>query len=250
MEDFSFTRVDERNQPSALLSEWLESSKSNILKGADSSLSFVVTANDKQEPGKEKFEAQGKEQAEKLDRELRDFAGSKLDDPSHSMLRFQKAVEKFCANPDKEAAMDDLSDTWSSINTRMGIGAEALYNDRKEEIARQPGRKELESAHKHKQDQFFDKMLNLPFEESQRVEDLIRHQSGETEAQYRERVRSGLAGNKSMLDSFNQMEAAKDNIEASKSPREKQLDHLLNQIKSESQVMQEQVEKAYVRSSL
>jgi hypothetical protein len=250
VEEFSFARADERTQTSALLTEWLESAKPNFANNTDVSLSFAKTANDKQEPGKEIIEGTGKDQAERLDKELRGFADSKLDSPSHSMLRFQKAVGKFCDTPDKEAAMDELSDTWASLNTRMTIGAEALYKDRKEEIAREPGRKELETNYKKEKDQFFGKLIDLPFEESQRVEDLIRWKDGETKAEHRERIRSGLAGNRQMLDAFNKMEAADDKIEASKSPREKQLDHLLSQIETDSKLMLEQTEKAYVRSSL
>jgi hypothetical protein len=248
MEDFSFARIDERRQSSALLAEWLDSPKP-FAGQTDFYLSFAA-ANDKQAPGKERADGTGKEQSERLDKELREFADGKFDDPSHSMLRFQKAIGKFCSATDKEAAMDELSDTWSSLNTRMSIGSEALFNDRKDEIAREPGRKELEAAYRQKQDHFFGKMIDLPFEESQRIEDLTKHKGGETEPEYRERVRKGLASNKPMLDAFNGMEAAKDNIAASKSPREKQLDYLISQIDSDSKVMLAEVEKAYVRSTL
>lgn len=250
MEDFSFARRDEREQSSALLTEWLEAAKPNFANNTDIYLSFANTASDKQEPAKDRNTATEKPQAERLDKELKDFATAKLEDPSHSMQRFQKAVDNFCKNPDKEAAMDDLSDVYASLVNRMKIGVEALYNDRKEEIARQPGRKELDANFKGKQDDFFGKMLDLPFEESRRVEDMMKWQDGETKAQHRDRIRKGLANNKTMLDSFDQMSAAEDKIEASKSPREKQLDYLLKQIDTDDKTMQELVEKAYVRSSL
>lgn len=250
MEDFNYALTKESKPTSALLSEWLEDSASNITNRTDIYLSFANIASDKQEPGKDNTKTTEAGQAEKLDKELKDFAAKSLEDPSHSMQRFQKAVDKFCSTADKETAMDELSDTWSSINTRMKIGNEALYYDRKEEIARQPGRKELEALHKQKEDVFFRKLINLPYEESRRIEDLMKWQDGETKAEHRDRIRKGLANNKSMLSAYNEMEAAEDNIEASKSAREKELDKLLRQIKTESNVMLDIVEKAYVRSSL
>ncbi|MBX9689216.1 MAG: hypothetical protein K2X27_21080 [Candidatus Obscuribacterales bacterium] len=263
MDDLNFSRSDQRTPTTSLSVDWLENvaftnaspndrmpAFNSIANGADSYLSFVSIANDKQEPVKEKAANADKEQAEKLDRELKDFAAGKIEDSSRSLQRFQKALDKFNNSSDKDAAMDDLSDTYNSLNTRMSIGAEAMIKERKEEIARQPGRKALESEYKKKQNQLSGKILDLPFEESLKVEDLLKWQEGESRAQHNERVRKGLAGNKAVLDAFNEVEAARDNIESSKSQREKHLDHLINQIDSESRIIQEQVEKAYIRSTL
>lgn len=257
MEDFTFTRTAEKTDRSAFQNEWLES-QINIVTAASTGKSELAlantTQNENQEPGKEKLSTSDKansdkDRSESLDNELRDFANTKFENPSHNMQNFQKAIGKFCDAADKSSALDDLGNTYSTISKLMDVGVEALYNESKLEAARQPGRKELEADYKNKQKAYTDKLIDLPFDEYWRIHNLTEWKAGETKAEHRERVRAGLANNKKMLDAFNAREAAEDAIEAHKSPREKQLESLSKQIYSDAKIMKTQLEKAYIRST-
>lgn len=250
MEDFKSTRADEPAQISGLQAEWFEAQKTNITSKSESCLSLAFNATDKQEPASDKTAAAGKDTAESLDKDLKDFANSKLVDPSRDMQNFQKAVGKFSDATDKEAAMDELGDTWSRINAQVEMKAEALYRSTKAEANNTPGRKELVAAHKAKQDLFWDKAFKQPLQESFRIQDLMMRQPGETKPQQEERIRKGLESNKPMLAAYNEITNAEANIEANKGPREKQLERLSSQLDSETEVMRQQVEKAYIRSTM
>jgi hypothetical protein len=221
MEDFNFVRVNEGIRSPGLLAEWFENSKPAV-----------------------------SDQSKRLDKELREFADSKLDNPSHSMLTFQKAIGRFCDSQDKQSAMDELSGTWNNLSSKMKIGSESLHKELREEIARQPGRQTLEYDCRMKQFDFFGRFDHLPLQEVVRVEKLIKWRENETENQYRERVRTGLASNRPMLDSFNRMKAAEDTLAEGSSQRQKDLEFLILQIKSESKVMQETMKVSYLRSTL
>lgn len=250
MEDFRTARADESNQTTALQAEWMDNLKPNIASNnADIYLSFAANASDKQEPVKEK-NAAPENSAEKLDKDLRAFADTPLFEPSRDLLKFQKAVGKFCDASDKEAAMDDLGETWTNITSLMNIKSEALFRERKEVANNTPGRKELEANHKAKQDQLWDKVMKLPLGESFRIQDLLMRQPGETKAQQDERIRKGLANNKPILDAYNEIGAAEAKIEANKGPREKQLQYLEDQLDTDAATMNEQLKKAYLRSTL
>lgn len=246
---------------SAFLQEWLEERKTNF--ALDESASLVIAniageqnisdkrqlSSKKEVQGGGKFQSTESDQVENLDKELKDFADKKLDDSSHSMSRFQKALVDFCKSSDKETAMDDLNDTYASILSRMNVGVEAIFQELKTERARQSGRKELESAYKKKQDQFYGKLIDLPYEESRRIEELLKKKEGESKDEQRKRVREGIAKNKPLLNAYNEMVSAEDAIETSKSAREKHLEHLSRQIYSEAKTMKAYVEKAYIRTT-
>ena len=251
MEDFKPARADEQVQASGLQAEWFETQaqkpNSNL---ADAILSLAFNAKDKQEPAQEKAEGARTVTAEQLDKDLKDFANSKLVDPSRDMEKFQKAVGKFCDSPDKASAIDDLGDTYTRISALAELKSEALYKETKDIANETPGRKALVAAHKAKQDQFWDKTFNLPLQESFRIQDLMLRQAGETKTQQDERIRKGLESNKPMLAAYEEIKTAEKNIEANKGPREKQLEGLAAQLETESAAMRAQMEKAYIRSTL
>ncbi len=254
MEDFSFSQANERSEHSnnsALQAEWLES-RVPAASAASSrvELVFADITNEKQEDGKEKVGDANSDQAGRLDRELKDFANSKFENTSHNMDSFQKAVGRFCDAEDKDAALDDLGDTWSRISKLMDVGVEALYKEIKAEAARQPGRKELEADYKKMQNAFADRMISLPFSEYTRIHELMDWKDSETKAEHRDRIRAGMANNKKLLDAYNAREAAEDAIEANKSPREKEMEFLSKQIYSDAKIIKAQLEKAYIRSTL
>lgn len=249
MEDFKFTRSDEPLQVNGFQAEWLENQKPNITK-SDTSLSLVFDAKDKQEPAREKTEFVAKATSDQLDKSLKEFADSKLVDPSRDLQKFQKAVGKFCDSSDKESAFDELGDTWSKINSLVELKAQALYSETKQEAKETPGRKELVAAHKAKQDLFWDKVFKQPLQESFRIQDLMMRQAGESKAEQEQRIRKGLATNKPMLAAYEEIKTAEANIEANKGPRERQLESLSQQLETDSQIMREQMEKAYLRSTL
>ncbi len=250
MEDFRFARVDEHKQQSALQAEFFESLPKIVANSTDSSLSLTAYVKDNQVPVKEKSDASAKDAADALDKQLKDFSNSKITDASRDMQKFQKAVGKFCDSTDKESAVDDLGETYTKVTALMDLKTEALYNEAKAEAARTPGRKALEDNVKRKNHEFSDKILNLPFEESLRVEDLVAWKDGENRAQHDERVRKGLESNKPMLDAFNAIRDAEANVEANKGPREKQLEQLSKQLEDDGKTMKAIMEKAYLRSTL
>jgi hypothetical protein len=221
MENFNFGRVSEGAQSAGLLAEWQEYSKPS-----------------------------SSDQSERLDRILRDFADSKLDNSSHSMQLFQKAIGRFCDTQDKDAAVDELSNTWSTLSSRMTVGSQSLQKELREEIARQPAREVLERDCQMKQFDFYGRFDRMPLQEVVRVEKLIKFKEHETEGQYRERVRTGLAANRTALGSFNQMKAAEDRLYDGSSQHQKDLEFLIGQIASDAKVMQEKMKEAYLRSTL
>lgn len=249
MEDFNFAQNLEQAQGSQLHAEWLDNAVFANTRPNKIDLVFANIANEKTENKKETSNSSDQQESEKLDRELRAFADGKIENASHNMQRFQKAVGKFCDSNDKQTAMDALGDTYTSLDKMMDVENEALFYAAKKEAENTPGRKELEAAYKAKQNDFFDKMNHQPFEESERIMDMIRRQDGESKDQQRERIRKGLSSNKTMLDAYNAECAAADKIDANKGPREKHLENLRSQIETDAAVMKAQVQKAYLRST-
>ncbi|MBX9719790.1 MAG: hypothetical protein K2X81_00205 [Candidatus Obscuribacterales bacterium] len=250
MEDFGYARVDERKQQSGFQAEWIESLPKTAANSTDSCLSLTAIVKDNQVPVKEKTEASGKDAADALDKQLRNFADSKLTDASRDVQKFQKAVGKFCDSSDKESALDELGETYTKVTALMDLKADALFNEVKAEAARTPGRKEALDDVKRKNYEFSDKIVNLPFEESLRVEDLVAWKDGENSAQHDARVRKGLESNKPMLDAYNAIKDAEKKVEDNKGPREKQLDKLSKQVDDDGKTMKDIMEKAYLRSTL
>ncbi|MBX9569633.1 MAG: hypothetical protein K2X77_12095 [Candidatus Obscuribacterales bacterium] len=251
MEDFKNARDDEHVTSTEFQSEWLDSQiRVTRINKLDSDLLLAFNPNDKQAQASEKTQPVDSEMgAWELDRDLKAFANTKLVDPSRDLQKFQYEVFKFCENEDKESAFDDLSDTWSKINSVSELKAETLSRAIKEEAKSTPGRTPLIAALKLKQDAFWDKMFKQPLEESFRIQDLMLRQPGENKTQQDERIRKGLASNKPMLAAFEEIKAAEAKVDANKGPREKQLEALRVQLDSESEVMRNQMEKAYLRST-
>jgi hypothetical protein len=235
MEDFSVNRTEERMQPSKLQEEFF---------GSRPEIALAVTRQ-------EKPEGPGKDVADRLDKELKDFATAKLNNPSADMQNFQQMILNFCNSPDKAKAMEELGNSYSKLNVQMEKDAEKTYDDLQAEGARQPGRKALDADYSAKLDTFFDKVNALPSAENDRVMNLLSWDNEtESKAHHQEVVRKGLAGNKDLLASYNAMEAASDKIDANKSPLERELETLHNQQIRDFHEMKPQVEKAYIRSTI
>lgn len=199
----------------------------------------------------EKPEGPGKDVADRLDKELKDFATAKLDRPSAEMLSFQQMLLKFCNNPDKAKAMEELGDSYSRLNVQLEKAAEKTYDELQAEGAKQPGRKALQADYNNKLDSFFQKVDGLPPGENSRVMELLSWDNEtESKAHHQEVVRAGLANNKDLLKSYNAMEAASDKIDANKSPRERELEATHNQQIYDFRAMKPEVEKAYIRSTI
>jgi len=252
MEDFRYTKTAEEPSSSGLQAEWLGSFKPNITKLADSFLSVAFVANDKQEAVSEKKNLTPAERASQLDKELKSFADGKTDDSSREIQRFQKAVGKFCDAKDKEAAFDELGNTWTQINSLNDLKADALTKELKEEAANTPGRAALEANLKTKKTALDIKVRSLPLEESFRVSDILMPQPGETKAEQDARVKEELKSPryKDILASYDAIRDAEKAIEGNKGPREKQLDSMRNSLSTDADKMIELMEKAYIRSTI
>lgn len=243
MEDFTLVRSDEGTQVSQLQAEWLESRVPKQGLAAKVELALVLTGKDKQD-------GPGKDVADRLDRELKEFATAKLDNPSANMQSFQNMIDKFCSNPDKNKAMEELGDSYSRLNVQMGKEAEATYNEIQEEAAKQPGRKALDAEYYDKLNKFFDKVDAMPLEQGWKVLELMEWQEGETKVEHQNRVREGLKDNKDLLAAYDAMENASDKVDASKSAKERELEALHRQQINDFQSMKPVVEKAYIRSTI
>ena len=242
MEDFNVNHHDEHPQSSSLQAEFLES---QMPKGA------CRTEPEIAQKKQDKPQGPGKDVADRLDRELRDFATAGQNNPSADMQNFQKMISKFCDSPDKAKAMNELGDSYSRLKVQMEKNAEKTYNELESEGNKQPGRKALKDDYMEKLDGFFAKVDALPPDENKRVMNLLSWDNEtESSAHHREVVRAGLANNKGLLASFNSMEAAQDKIEANKSPREHELETTHNQQIHDYHAMKPVVEKAYIRSTI
>ncbi len=239
MEDLSIARFDEASKSSGLQAEWLENEQSGASK---SELAFAVTQAEKQQKGP------GKDVADRLDRELRDYADSTIEGGSRDILAFQKMIDKFCNESDKKKAIQELGESYSRLRVQMGKEMQANYEAMQEEGAKQPGRKEIQADFESKLHKFFDKA-----DESKNrwdIYELIEWKEGESLEAHRARIREGLKDNKELLGLYNKMEDASDVLEANKSPKEKELENRLDQERKEYRAMEPVVNKAYIRSTI
>ena len=244
MEDFSIARAEEKMQLSGLQSEWLESQKSGNSK---MELAFSLVAKGDKQDGP------GKDVADRLDKELADFAGSTSASDSQDMKDFKKLISKFCDEGDKKKAIEELGESYSKLHVQMGKNIGTTYDEMMAEGAMQPGRAGLEKDYDAKLDVFFGKLDKMPFEQQNKVYDLLEWQDGETMSSHRDRVREGLKDNKDLrglLDSYNKMEDAFDKVQANKSPREKELEASLRKQQDDYHAMPPVVNKAYIRSEI
>lgn len=211
MEDFTPRRAAEGSeQTNTLLSEWQESQQKLVFAAG--------------KPGQDIPKGPGKDAADRLDAELRQFAQSNLNNPSDGMLAFQKAVNKFEDAADKKQAAYEFGSTASKIRVNMEKEAAQTCKDIEAEAARVPGRKELDADYSAKVGKFFDQVSKLPTKENERVLKLMEVKPGESLEERDQRVRDGIKGRPALLSSFNNMEDAQAKVEQSKSPRERELD--------------------------
>lgn len=270
MEDFSIKRPTQDTELTNFQTEWLENqgSKAQGLNAerkmlgsanADSGpignstleIAFLTIVSDKGNKNSDrKSEGPGKDVADRLDRELREFADSKIDSPTSEMKEFQKLISKFCDEPDKKKGLEEMTDPWLKLRVQLGNKIEETYNEKEAEGAAQPGRKALEKDFEEKVDSFFKKVEKLPPEEEYKIYSLLEWRDGESRQQRSERVREGLKGNKGLLDSFNTVQESLDKIEANKSAREKELEALHKVQLRDYHLMPRIVEKAYIRSEI
>ena len=241
MEDFANSRTADNAQNSGLLAEWLENqspAKSNKLE-----LAFTLVG-----VGQDKQDGPGKDVADRLDKELKDFADSKIPDASKDMLAFQKMIDKFCSEPDKKKAMEELGESYSRLRVQLGKEIGDTYDEMEAEGARQPGRKELQADLEKKLTKFFDKVHAS--DDEWKVYELMEWKDGESKADHQARVREGLKGNKPLLDAYNEMETAGDKVDANKSAKEKELEALHRKQLKDYHGMEPVVNKAYIRSEI
>lgn len=249
MEDFSSKGSSSEAEVSAFQLEWLASqtpetdfelaalTKLTKFSGSERNLS-------KQNDGP------GKDVADRLDKELKQFADSKIDNPTTEMTEFQKLIDKFCQETDKKQGLKDLSEPYMKLKVKLGNKISDTYKEKEEEAQKQPGRKELEAEFSKKADSFFNKLEKLPFKEEWEIYELMEWREGESRQERNDRVRDGLKDRKDLLDSFNSVQEAVDKIEANKSAKELRLEAEHKTQLRDYRQMQKVVEKAYIRSEI
>jgi len=193
--------------------------------------------------------APGKDVADRLDGELKQFAASTLDHPSANMLDFQKLVGKFEDAPDKKQGMQDLDTAASRLQVKMTHEAAATNTAIEAAAAKVPGRGAAEDDLSAKTDKFFDAESSLPPAEHERVLNLLQWQQGETRDQRDQRVHDGL-NNPALLKSFDQMEAAAAKIDKSLTPLEQQLQQQHDRQMEETDTVYKIVNEAFIRSEI
>lgn len=240
MEDFSLVRVDESPKASGLMAEWQESLSPAKLNSKTELVALALT--------QEKREGPGKDVADRLDKELKEFADAKNPQSSKDMQSFQKMIEKFCSNPDKKKGMEELGESYSRLHVQMEKDAIATYEEMEAEGAKQPGRKELKADFDDKLGKFFDKVFASP--DTGKVLDILEWKEGENKSSHQARVREALKDNKPLLTSYNEMEDASDKVDANKSAKENELEALHRQQIKDYHAMTPVANKAYIRSTI
>ncbi len=240
MEDFGSARAletaDNKSSNFKLHAEWLDTERSRI------ELAHLKSGSDLPGPGKDV--------ADRLDRELADFAGSKLENPSKHMQDFQKLVEKFGLAQDKKAAIKELGPEAAKLRVKMTNDASANFKEMQKEADKIPGRKELEREYSEKNQNFFGLASKLPSKEYERVLSLMEWKPGESRDEHSKRVADGLKNQNKLLKSFNEMDAAAQKIEDSKTERERELSALHRRDLQEAQTVRQIVRKMSIRSDI
>jgi hypothetical protein len=240
MEDFTSARpVEPSENTNGLLSEWQESQISRV--------TFEQAAG---KPGTDCPKAPGKDVADRLDGELRQFASEKRPNASAGMQAFQNLVNKFEDAPDKKAAVKEFGPAASKLKVDMLKDAEATFHKIEEEAAKNPDRKGLDADYSNKVQKFFDKVSALPSKESTRVMQLMEVKAGESLEDRNARVRDGIKNRPALLASFDSMEAARDKVEESKSPTEKELDKQHRRDIDEANVIKQVIRKVSIRADI
>lgn len=189
--------------------------------------------------------------ADKLDKVLQDYAQSKSAEDPCSIQMFKTGLIRFCNSSDKKSAFDELAQLAGSLEKLSTLEKTSLNKERFELIASSAQRKQLNLDLRIKQREFNEKTFEqLSPGDYLSVYAMMQRKLDEKPAEYQERVRKGLAPYPEILNAFNEELAAEARVEASKTPREKQLEQLVTQISSSLKEMDEQVMNAYRRSIL
>lgn len=234
MEDFSVARRSaELANISGLQNEWMESQQ---LSGK------VELAGGDGKPGKDV--------ADRLDRELKEFANSEIPNSSGHMKEFQKLVTKFGEAENKKAAVGEFGPAAAKL--RVKIENEASENVKKmdAEAAKDPGRAKLNADFSDKNNKFFDQASKLPFKEYNRILTLFEARDGESQAERTERIREGLKNNPKMLNLYNDAEAAREKVEQAKGPVEKEAEQEYKRNIAELKTIKAIVRKVAIRSDI
>lgn len=245
MEDFALAGSEHRNQTSGLQTEWLETQLQNRGQNQKAELAFTLVG-----AKKERLEGPGRDVAERLDKELKEFATAKLEHPSKEMQSFQQMIGNFVDSNDKKSAIAELGNSYSKLKVQLEKDAAATYDAMQAEGAKQPGREKLEADFASKSNAFWDKMDNLPDGKKWDLMGKMDWKEGETQEQHRARVREILKDNKGLLAAYDSMEAAADKVDANKSAKEKSLEADLVRQVDDYNSMKPVVEKAYIRSTI
>ena len=240
MENFASARAAEgSDHTNGLQAEWLEShSKQGKLEPAAA------------KPGKDYQNGPGKDVADRLDAELRQFANEKQSNPSDNMLAFQQLVNKFEDSANKKQSISDFGHAASKIKVNLLKDAEDTYHKMEAEAAKVPGRKAMDADYSVKLNIFFDQVSRLPTKEHDRVMNLMEVKPDESLDQRDARVRDRLQNRPALLNSFNSMEAALAKIYQSKSPLERELDTQHHRDIVEAHTVEAIITKASIRSSI
>ncbi len=234
MKEINFDPAADAPTVSALQSQWIDSQ-------AGSGKTVIVAANQDAGPGKEA--------ADRIDGELKQFASSPLDHPSANIVEFQKLIGKFEDTPDKKQAMQSLGDDTSRLRVKMDNESQATNNELEADAAKVPGRAALNADLEAKENKFFGAASNLGTTEEERVLNLLQWQPGDTRDTRDQRVRDGL-NNPALLQSFNAMEASADKVDQSKTAEEKQLEQLHRQEVQDAGTVRKVINEAFIRSQI
>lgn len=226
------TERNERNEPSPLHAEWMNER-------------FDLAAAKPAGGGGTK--GPGKDVADRLDRELREFANSDNAGASSKMKEFKQLVNKFEDAADKKAAVSDFGHAASKLRVQMENEAIDTFKKAQAEADKIPGRKQLDADLSAKVERFFDQAGNLPSKEYERVLGLMEFKDGDTRETRDARVRDGIKNNPRLLKSFNEMETASDKVDQSRTPLERQLDEQHSRDIQEAKTMRAIINKVAIR---
>jgi len=192
----------------------------------------------------------GKDVANRLDGQLKLFAGTELLDPSANLVQFQKLIGDFENSSDRVQAMQVLGPAATKINMTLENDAMATYQAEQTEAANVPGRQTLDNELSAKAGNFFDAAQQLPGNGKLSVLQLVQWQEGETSDDHAQRVRDGLKNYPSLLPLFDAMQTVADKVDQSKTPRERALDQQHQQDLDEEKTIKAILNWAYIRAQI
>lgn len=236
MEDFGSARaLEKEDQSSALQNEWMQSIPTRFELAA-------AKNNDSSGPGKDV--------ADRLDRELRDFANAKLEDPSSQMKEFQGLVGKFGDAADKKAAVREFGPAAAKLKVSLENDAIARTKEMDAEAAKVPERKALQAEFSAKTSAMFDQASKMPSKDYEQFLTLLEFRKGETPDQRAARVHDGLADKPGLQKMFDASNDARLKVEASKTDHEKDLARIHKRDIDEAHTIRDLVRKVSIRSDI